>query len=1080
MSDKNDNVIIKNEINNKNTNDIVMLIKKKVDFFKYVIQKTIIHVQKNKILDILGISDLNTCVDKLNEVNEKIKKIINSLTANANTDMLVSNLQSINNDMSCVLKNYGTDVLEDLLLICFGNTNQIIHNENEALKFEILKKYFHPISYKVITKKDDVKSKKYNEILDDSYNNLDCFEVSSSFKQFYMKAYGIKVYISSSSLKKSIIVYGIVDDVIIDFLNNEYIFLKQSQIKSNIPSDSNFNADMFNIFINSLTLKDYLIHNNVTEYYNKFAGCVCKINTLKQKQMPCLIKEFINDDMYSKRNSLITLLIGSNSYENQYLAYLLYDLISNDNSGKIDTQEQTILFDSFPWQIKKYFKQAMKKTIQYTNELSNFDMNKIPLEQQICLLKASDSVKEKAMMKLKEVKAKSEDTGSKARQYLEGLLKIPFNIYKCEPILTKMKTVKSQFKEMYAKYNIGIKIPEILNKEKYTNIEILKYLTKIKNSIFNDTENINKIEKHLLTGEKKILTNNIVLINKLLTAHCFTEKIINYNELNKVNMKSEIKKFVDFCKIDTNYGLLKDTITQFMEESKLSLSLYNEVTDLEKNINQLTVYMNDVKNILNKSVHGHNNAKQQIERIIGQWVNSDTNDNTGYVLGFEGNPGIGKTTLAKGLSECLKDEQNLPRPFALIAIGGDSNSSSLVGHSYTYVGSTWGQIVQILIDKKCMNPIILIDEVDKISKTEQGREIIGILTHLLDPTQNANFQDKYFSGIDLDLSKVLFILSYNDVDSIDRIMLDRVHRIKFNSLTVEDKITICNKHLLPEIYKNIGLEDMIYFSDDVLKFIIEEYTLEPGVRKLKEKLFEIVGEINLKILKTPDCSFNLPINITVDEIKSKYLKDMREIKIQKIHNENKVGVINCLWANVYSVGGILSASAKFMPSEYFLNLKLTGMIDQMMQESFQISLTLAYNLLSEERKKEIDEMYNGKNKYGIHLHMGDGSVNKSGTSAGIAITILMYSLLNDKKIKRDFAVTGEACDLNGKVGEIGALDTKIIYGIKSGVKNFIYPLENQQDFNKFIEKYKDAELIKNINFYPVTDVNEAIDLIIEK
>jgi hypothetical protein len=199
MSDKNDNVIIKNEINNKNTNDIVMLIKKKVDFFKYVIQKTIIHVQKNKILDILGISDLNTCVDKLNEVNEKIKKIINSLTANANTDMLVSNLQSINNDMSCVLKNYGTDVLEDLLLICFGNTNQIIHNENEALKFEILKKYFHPISYKVITKKDDVKSKKYNEILDDSYNNLDCFEVSSSFKQFYMKAYGIKVYISSSS-----------------------------------------------------------------------------------------------------------------------------------------------------------------------------------------------------------------------------------------------------------------------------------------------------------------------------------------------------------------------------------------------------------------------------------------------------------------------------------------------------------------------------------------------------------------------------------------------------------------------------------------------------------------------------------------------------------------------------------------------------------------------------------------------------------------------------------------------------------------------------------------------------------------
>ena len=176
----------------------------------------------------------------------------------------------------------------------------------------------------------------------------------------------------------------------------------------------------------------------------------------------------------------------------------------------------------------------------------------------------------------------------------------------------------------------------------------------------------------------------------------------------------------------------------------------------------------------------------------------------------------------------------------------------------------------------------------------------------------------------------------------------------------------------------------------------------------------------------------------------------------------------------------MSASAKFIPSDHFLNLKLTGLIDQMMQESFQISLTLAYNLLTEERKREINETYNGKNKYGIHLHMGDGSVNKSGTSAGIAITILMYSLLNNKKIKHDFAVTGEASDLNGKVGEIGALDTKIIYGIKSGVKNFIYPLENQQDFTKFTEKYKNNDLIKNINFYPVTNVNDAIELIIEK
>ena len=138
-------------------------------------------------------------------------------------------------------------------------------------------------------------------------------------------------------------------------------------------------------------------------------------NTIHQKQISQVVKDFITDDMYNKRNTIISLLIKSKNYENQYLAYLLYDLLSNDSNGNVDTQEQMMLFDSFPWSLKQCFKQAMKKTIQYTNELSNFDINKIPLEQQICLLKATDNVKEKAMMKLKEVKAKSEDSGSKAR-----------------------------------------------------------------------------------------------------------------------------------------------------------------------------------------------------------------------------------------------------------------------------------------------------------------------------------------------------------------------------------------------------------------------------------------------------------------------------------------------------------------------------------------------------------------------------------------------------------------------------------------------------------------------------------------
>ena len=379
---------------------------------------------------------------------------------------------------------------------------------------------------------------------------------------------------------------------------------------------------------------------------------------------------------------------------------------------------------------------------------------------------------------------------------------------------------------------------------------------------------------------------------------------------------------------NNNNNELKEHFSSIFETKSCPKSCPKSCTDSIKQISEkyalVNRYMNNVRTILDTSVHAHDNAKKQVERIVAQWISG--NDNTGYVLGFEGSPGIGKTTLAKGLANCLKDDEGNSRPFSLIAIGGDANSTSLVGHSYTYVGSTWGQIVQILMDKKCMNPIILIDEVDKISKTEHGKEIIGILTHLLDTTQNEAFQDKYFSGIELDLSKVLFILSYNDVEAIDKILLDRVHRIKFDNLSVEDKIEICHKHLLPEIYKKVGLEGMIQIAPETLKFVIEEYTLEPGVRKLKEKLFEIIGEINLEIMKDTFTTFTIPVVITIDDIKHKYFKDRREVKIQKIHHDSRVGSINCLYATSMGSSGILAASAKFFPSNKFLDLKLTGLL----------------------------------------------------------------------------------------------------------------------------------------------------------
>ena len=232
-------------------------------------------------------------------------------------------------------------------------------------------------------------------------------------------------------------------------------------------------------------------------------------------------------------------------------------------------------------------------------------------------------------------------------------------------------------------------------------------------------------------------------------------------------MRERVYEFLDAA--SNKYSVLM-AIHQYINGGNPNDDILRATKDCITKINSKTEtineFMGQVGSILDSAVHGHKRAKRQVERIIGQWINGEK---SGYCFGFEGPPGVGKTSLAKkGIAHCLQDEKGETRPFAFIAIGGSSNGSTLDGHNYTYVGSTWGRIVDILMEHKCMNPIIFIDELDKVSRTEQGKEIIGILTHLIDPTQNDCFHDKYFNGIDLDLSNALFIFSYNDVDAIDR------------------------------------------------------------------------------------------------------------------------------------------------------------------------------------------------------------------------------------------------------------------------------------------------------------------------
>ena len=278
MTEKTGN--IKKDITQKTNIDIFPLVDKKIDFFKDFIQKTAINVQRNKFLDILGISDVNACIERLFELSKKISEITDNNNV-SNHENTINRLQQINNDLSSIVKIYGTETLEDLLLICFGTNTKITSHEREQQKFELLKKYFHPVSYKVVNK-TDAKQKKQDESVDETVN-LTCKEVISVYKQFHMKVYGIKLYVYSSTLKKGLIIFGFMDDVVVDFLNNPYIIEKQNRIRENLPQEEEFQKDTFDKFMSSLTLKDFLVFETEHEIYSKFLGYISQNKRLTTK-----------------------------------------------------------------------------------------------------------------------------------------------------------------------------------------------------------------------------------------------------------------------------------------------------------------------------------------------------------------------------------------------------------------------------------------------------------------------------------------------------------------------------------------------------------------------------------------------------------------------------------------------------------------------------------------------------------------------------------------------------------------------------------------------------------------------------
>jgi len=1062
---------------------------KKISTFQGMITNTILAIQQYKTRDIIGASELNVCIQGLEGLYTELnilKTMVESNEKHLDFDEILTRLQKINNELSSIFRNFGTQNIEDLIAVAFASDfiKKNITAENKD-KYELIAKYIHPISYKALTWKDnDMENKKplaKNRIVEDfmiveSAENFECFDLARTSRKFNTKVYGIKVAIKNQAERKTLIISGLVDDIIVNCSNHVFIKNKIQTLYAEKPNDPEFQTSDFVRFVNTLTIKELLIYGN-NELYQRFIGYLTQVNLIKQKPISQNVKEFIGCDLYGQRRTLIQLLMKNSNPEFQYLAYLLYDLLTNDGNGNgPDTIEQTVLFDSLPWNIKKFFRDAMKSTLKYTKDLSNFDSSKIPIEQQICLLKAPDNVKEKAMVKLKEVKAKSEDSGSKARQYLDGLLKIPFGIYKNEPMLSIMTCIKTDFNNIASlieKNNSSY----LSSKKEYTCIEIYKYIRGIQDKYLPQLQKkqLKKLKELFCKGKRDTIIANICYINGIIKKHDLKYAKLCQSGKKNNHMRDNMKLFLQQTKNDKL--IFGEMQKRFPAEFQLGIekhlnSYINTINAKWSNINN---NMTRINTTLNNAIHRHSTAKRQLKRIIGQWMNGKQ---TGYCLGFEGPPGCGKTTLAKkGLSQCLLNEtDNTYRPFAFIPIGGSCNGSTLSGHNYTYVGSTWGRIADILMDKKCLNPIIFIDELDKVSKSEHGKEIIGILTHLVDSTQNDSFQDKYFNGIDLDLSKALFIFSYNDPDAIDRVLLDRIHRIKFDHLSLDDKLVIANDYLLPEIYKNVGLTNVIKLSDEILSYIIEQYTYEPGVRKLKEILFEIISEINLSILQNTDKYTTLPIEVTKEDIKYYYLKDRTEVRHAMVHDLSQIGVINGLWANALGKGGIIPIECSQFPSRNFMDLRLTGLQGEVMKESMNVAKTLAWKLTSASKKKRFIKAGTETKMQGIHIHCPEGATPKDGPSAGTAITISIYSLLNDKKIKNTIAITGEI-NLQGKVTAIGGLKLKILGGIKAGITEFIFPKDNEKDFKKFMDKHGEKDIIKNIIFHPVINIQEVLALV---
>ena len=535
------------------------------------------------------------------------------------------------------------------------------------------------------------------------------------------------------------------------------------------------------------------------------------------------------------------------------------------------------------------------------------------------------------------------------------------------------------------------------------------------------------------------------------------EKDDYHNELRELQQKTKTKKW------SKEAG---DKVEKEIKKLKMMSSMSAEATVVRNYVDWMLElpwldYIKEKKNIvqaeqiLNKDHWGLKKVKERILEHLA--VRTLSKESSSPILCFSGPPGVGKTSLARSIAK------SLGRPFARISLGGVQDEAEIRGHRRTYVGAMPGKIIQAMKKVKKGNPVILLDEVDKISVHFRGDPAAALL-EALDPEQNHTFQDHYLE-VDYDLSSVFFITTANSTHPIPRPLLDRMEVISIEGYIESEKLNIARRHLLAKQIKKHGLENFnVQFADSALKEIIRYYTRESGVRNLERNIASCFRKLAREIVtlkKTPQAparSYSL-----IQKTVKKYLGE-RKFNFGRMEKANEIGLTNGLaWTE--TGGDLLVIEASVIPGKG--KFILTGQMGDVMQESCKAALSYVRS-----RGPLFDFQKEFFEQNDFHIHVPEGAVPKDGPSAGIAMTCSIVSAISKFPVKKSTAMTGEVT-LRGRVLAIGGLKEKILAAYREGIKTVLIPKENEKDL-KDEDKGIPDEVLKKIEVITVDHVDQVL------